>query len=220
MSNPTSTRLRTGPSHSRDDDDAQHSHELQPLCPNDIETPGEGSLLSELEQPQDRERDLGQFHQDSVSQRSSALTATTSGEDSAQFDMADEQVSTTMENGPPAVSTSLSNLRPDGSHPTTATTTPSGPSGQTGIIDESCCRRYLQPIQRWVAEWHSCAFAVASIAAIVMLVALRQNKPIPHWRANITMNALLSLFLVLLKAALALPLSEGMGVCPVDFHSR
>jgi hypothetical protein len=73
--------------------------------------------------------------------------------------------------------------------------------------------RFNQILQdTWALEMASCGLAVLSLFAIIVLLALHQNEPLPNWPQLITINSLLSVFSTLLKIGLALPLSQGE--CP------
>ncbi|KAI1766282.1 hypothetical protein GGR53DRAFT_486891 [Hypoxylon sp. FL1150] len=63
----------------------------------------------------------------------------------------------------------------------------------------------------WVAE--TMGFSVALISLLSILIALMtyQNRRVDTWPLPITLNAFIAIFMVLLKAGLALPLTEGLG---------
>ncbi|KAI0399530.1 hypothetical protein F4802DRAFT_589147 [Xylaria palmicola] len=63
----------------------------------------------------------------------------------------------------------------------------------------------------WVAETVCCAIAIASLIAIVITLRLRQGKPPPLWPLGISINSLVAIFVVLMKAGLVVPLSEGIS---------
>ncbi|KAJ2989708.1 hypothetical protein NUW58_g3331 [Xylaria curta] len=63
----------------------------------------------------------------------------------------------------------------------------------------------------WAAEIVCCIMAIASLIAIVITLQLREGKPPPLWPFGITINALVAVFVVLMKAGLAVPLSEGLN---------
>lgn len=63
----------------------------------------------------------------------------------------------------------------------------------------------------WVAEILCCTLAIISLIAIVITLRLHQDKPLPQWPLGITINALIAIFGVLLKAGLIVPLSEGIS---------
>jgi hypothetical protein len=61
----------------------------------------------------------------------------------------------------------------------------------------------------WVAESLGCGLAVISLVAIVITLRLHESKPLPKWPYSISINALIAIFGVLLKAGVTVPLSEG-----------
>ena len=63
----------------------------------------------------------------------------------------------------------------------------------------------------WLLEILSCALAIASLTAIIVVLAYHQNKPLPEWPKLISINAMVSVFTVLMKGGLLMPLSEGIG---------
>ncbi|CAO2658212.1 Nn.00g059350.m01.CDS01 [Neocucurbitaria sp. VM-36] len=63
----------------------------------------------------------------------------------------------------------------------------------------------------WVPELVSFSLAMLSLLAIVILLVIHKNKPLPKWPKMITINSLLAVFSTLLKMGLALPLSQGIG---------
>lgn len=63
----------------------------------------------------------------------------------------------------------------------------------------------------WTAEIFSCALAMVSLAAIIITLCLHDGKPLPKWPLGITINALIAILTVLMKAGLSIPLSEGVN---------
>lgn len=61
----------------------------------------------------------------------------------------------------------------------------------------------------WVPELVSISLALLSLLAIIILLVIHKDKPLPKWPKMITINSLLAVFSTLLKMGLALPLSEG-----------
>jgi hypothetical protein len=59
----------------------------------------------------------------------------------------------------------------------------------------------------------ACAIMVASLMAIILMLGLHQNRPLPSWPFTITLNSLVSIMVVILKssmlAIIALGMSEG-----------
>ncbi|KAI0198824.1 hypothetical protein F4808DRAFT_472493 [Astrocystis sublimbata] len=63
----------------------------------------------------------------------------------------------------------------------------------------------------WVAETVCCILAILALLAIVALLRSNQGRPRPQWPLGITINALMAIFSVLMKAGLSVPLSEGIS---------
>lgn len=66
--------------------------------------------------------------------------------------------------------------------------------------------------KRWGLEMSSCLVALISLAATVAILAMYNDRPLPHWPYSITVNSLISLFVTIAKAALLFPIAEG--ICP------
>ncbi|KAK6863658.1 hypothetical protein PG995_000186 [Apiospora arundinis] len=76
--------------------------------------------------------------------------------------------------------------------------------------------RKWQRVQRfwnkgWGAEAYGAALAVCSLAAIIAVVASFEGQTLPEWPMHITINALIAVFTVLMKAGLAILLTEGIS---------
>ncbi|KAK7990042.1 hypothetical protein PG989_010357 [Apiospora arundinis] len=65
--------------------------------------------------------------------------------------------------------------------------------------------------QGWGAEAYGAALAVCSLAAIIAVVASFEGQTLPEWPMHITINALIAVFTVLMKAGLAILLTEGIS---------
>lgn len=61
----------------------------------------------------------------------------------------------------------------------------------------------------WVAETVGFSVALISLMSILIVLLSYQNRQVDTWPLFITINAFIAVFTVLLKAGLALPLSEG-----------
>ena len=71
----------------------------------------------------------------------------------------------------------------------------------------SFCLQFLR--YGWIADGFSCAIAALSLIAICIVLRVHANKPLPEWPYGITINALIAILTVVLKACVALPLSES-----------
>ena len=61
----------------------------------------------------------------------------------------------------------------------------------------------------WMVEVLSCLLASTALAAIIITLVVHQGKPLPQWPHLISINSLLAIFTVILKASLLLPVAEG-----------
>lgn len=50
-----------------------------------------------------------------------------------------------------------------------------------------------------------------AMGAIVVILKLYDQKPLPQWRFSITINSLVALFSTISKAALLIPIAEGLS---------
>jgi len=113
--------------------------------------------------------------------------------------------------------------------PSTPFITPAAPTGPSSSTVAGSSTTSPKPVHRsswlkrwwyhgWVAEICSCFLAVVSLVAIALTLHFRQNDLLPQWPLHITINALISVFVVLLKAGIALPISEG-SVPAVEYYA-
>ena len=72
----------------------------------------------------------------------------------------------------------------------------------------------------WFAEVLSCCCAVICLGAIVITLSMHQGKTLPRWPLDISINALLAVFTAILKATLALPLTEGVSQLKWQWFSQ
>ncbi|KAF1987539.1 hypothetical protein K402DRAFT_420338 [Aulographum hederae CBS 113979] len=63
----------------------------------------------------------------------------------------------------------------------------------------------------WTPEFLCCGLAVFSLAAIAFILDKYNGQPLPSMSLGITLNTLVSFFVILLKAGAALPVSEGIS---------
>ena len=63
----------------------------------------------------------------------------------------------------------------------------------------------------WIPELVCLLVAVASVGAIVGVLARHEGKALPSWPHSITLNALIALLATVANASLALPLSSGLS---------
>ncbi|ROW15538.1 hypothetical protein VPNG_02334 [Cytospora leucostoma] len=63
----------------------------------------------------------------------------------------------------------------------------------------------------WTFEIVSLFFAMAAVASIIAVLAYFDNKPLPSWPYKITLNAVIAVLTTVANAAMAVPLSSGLG---------
>lgn len=62
--------------------------------------------------------------------------------------------------------------------------------------------------QAWKFELLACLVAVLALVAIVLTLGMYNGRPLPDWPFRISINALISIFSVIFKAALMFPIVE------------
>ena len=63
----------------------------------------------------------------------------------------------------------------------------------------------------WTWELLACLGAAASLVAISAFLSHYSRRPKPDWNHNITLNSIVSVFALVLKACVLMPISECMG---------
>ncbi|KAG9521981.1 hypothetical protein KCV07_g3395, partial [Aureobasidium melanogenum] len=63
----------------------------------------------------------------------------------------------------------------------------------------------------WLFEILACTLSVSALVAIVITLAVHDGRPLPEWPFNISVNALVSVFGVILKTSMMLPVSESIS---------
>ena len=61
---------------------------------------------------------------------------------------------------------------------------------------------------RWIAELLACVVALIALAAIVITLETHKGRPIPDWPFGISINALVSIFSVILRGTMMIPVAE------------
>jgi hypothetical protein len=64
-------------------------------------------------------------------------------------------------------------------------------------------------LKSWWMEIIAAILVLLSVMAIVLVLALHQNQPLPNWPFGISVNSLVSIFVVILKGGMLLILGEG-----------
>ncbi|PYI04662.1 hypothetical protein BO78DRAFT_462472 [Aspergillus sclerotiicarbonarius CBS 121057] len=72
----------------------------------------------------------------------------------------------------------------------------------------------------WAWEIVSCVIAVAALVAIIVVLYNYDGQPIPDWPYGITLNALISLLVTVMKAAMVFPITEGLSQLKWSWFNR
>jgi hypothetical protein len=85
------------------------------------------------------------------------------------------------------------------------------PKTRTAEYDVIHWRRRLSSAAKdWKVEIGFCFLAVASLAAIVGTLLPYQGQPLPKWPYDLSINALISLYVIILKTTILAVLCQGM----------
>ncbi|KAK1715508.1 uncharacterized protein BDZ83DRAFT_588081 [Colletotrichum acutatum] len=63
----------------------------------------------------------------------------------------------------------------------------------------------------WWVEMFSSVLALECISAIVIILSVYRGQPLPNWPKLISINSFIAVFTAVFKAALILPVAEGLG---------
>ncbi|OJJ67567.1 hypothetical protein ASPBRDRAFT_47625 [Aspergillus brasiliensis CBS 101740] len=72
----------------------------------------------------------------------------------------------------------------------------------------------------WTWEIVSCVVAVAALVAIIIVLYNYDNRPMPDWPYGITLNAVVSVLVTLMKAAMIFPITEGLSQLKWSWFNR
>ncbi|EXJ58126.1 hypothetical protein A1O7_05550 [Cladophialophora yegresii CBS 114405] len=78
----------------------------------------------------------------------------------------------------------------------------------------------LKYIQLWWLEIFSCLASVFAVIAIFVTANAYDNKPNPHWPQGLSINTLISIYVVILKAALLTILTTGLNHLKWSWFSK
>ncbi|KAH6839314.1 hypothetical protein B0T12DRAFT_428395 [Alternaria alternata] len=74
--------------------------------------------------------------------------------------------------------------------------------------------RAVQGLNRnWTAETLSYIVSILALAGLVTTLLAHQNKPLPQWPQLVTINSIISLFSLLMRAGVGVVLAEGLSQC-------
>ncbi|KAI9725124.1 MAG: hypothetical protein M1828_003466 [Chrysothrix sp. TS-e1954] len=66
-------------------------------------------------------------------------------------------------------------------------------------------------VKEWWLEILACVLIIAVIAAVVVTIRLQQDRPLYHWPYDLSINSIISIYSVVVKAAILLIVSEGLS---------
>ena len=72
-------------------------------------------------------------------------------------------------------------------------------------------RRRAHLLRNWWLELGACFVFILALIAIVVTLRPHQGKPLPQWPYNISVNSLIAIYVVILKATVLLVTAEGLG---------
>ena len=99
-----------------------------------------------------------------------------------------------------------------------------GPSDYEQVDTSHPSEAFRQPLSRrvvhgplkriwsyaWLIEISSFFLATLALAAIFITLAVHSGRPMPQWPKVISINSLIAIFTAVLKAALMMPVAEGI----------
>ncbi|KAL2209524.1 hypothetical protein CC79DRAFT_1367709 [Sarocladium strictum] len=96
---------------------------------------------------------------------------------------------------------------------TLATLTGVPAPGEKGLSrgDRGAQQLWSSQLQRWLPECLWCVASIFIFGAIITVLAWRNNKPLPSWYANLTVNTVVALLATTCRAATIIPISEGIS---------
>lgn len=65
--------------------------------------------------------------------------------------------------------------------------------------------------KNWWMEIGACVLGLVTLVAVIGTLQPHQGKPLPQWPYHISVNALISIYVLVLKAAILLVTTEGLG---------
>ncbi|CAN9107377.1 unnamed protein product [Alternaria alternata] len=63
----------------------------------------------------------------------------------------------------------------------------------------------------WTAETCSCIFALLSLIGLVLTLMAHQDRPLPDWPQIVSINSIVSLFSMMIRAGVSMVLAEGIS---------
>lgn len=86
-----------------------------------------------------------------------------------------------------------------------------GPQSTNVIAQAVHKRGHAHFIKNWWMEITACLIFVVALLAIVVTLRPHQDEPLPQWPYHISVNTLISIYVVILKGAVLLVIANGLG---------
>lgn len=88
-----------------------------------------------------------------------------------------------------------------------------GPRADEKHVDYSHSNRtgFWSILGRWSSDLFACLLACGAFLSIVIILWTQHARPLPRWPFGISVNALVSVFASLLKAAMIYPVASGQS---------
>lgn len=94
-------------------------------------------------------------------------------------------------------------------------TDPAHFAGQPGRFTPASKRHHQSVTSIWGKSWtaETCSYIVSilALAGLTATLLVHQNKPLPQWPQLVTINSIISLFSLLMRACAGVVLAEGMS---------
>ena len=78
----------------------------------------------------------------------------------------------------------------------------------------------LQICRAWWKEIGCMLIVIASLLAVVVTLSTHQGQPLPHWPYGISINSVISIYVIILKAAMLLAVTEGISQMKFAWFQR
>jgi hypothetical protein len=92
---------------------------------------------------------------------------------------------------------------------TAIVTESTAPSGQLTAQPTKESLIEVSSLRRWLVELLSALVAIIALIAIVVTIGTHDGRPLPDWPYKLNVNSLVSVFAVILKVTLIIPVAEG-----------
>ncbi|KAJ8116651.1 hypothetical protein OPT61_g1971 [Boeremia exigua] len=72
----------------------------------------------------------------------------------------------------------------------------------------------------WTAETGSYIISILALAGLTATLLVHQDKPLPQWPQLVTINSIISLFSLLMRACVGVVLAEGISQCKWNWYRK